>query len=291
MTLACLLLGWWRTRTREQSIIASMKTRGCLAGNRLDYHGPDWLRRLVGNPTYLRFCFHVDYLNLNLNPSLLSADDYQNIRTFTDVRKVYCSGRLNRELVDSLASLPKLRSLDGEIYAYSGTPPEPMQPMSGVELLQRLPRLTSLKLGDSWLVPSDLDVLAKMPYIETLQISGGHLFIEDLSRLNAAPALKTVFLRIAATNEELRAFQESLTSYQIKWNEHLGVDSWEVTQLRISRWSGKPPVSFSFRGEFGPPKYASGRRTTLDLSGLLLTRAFHDCMPGYPQWANQPTAS
>jgi hypothetical protein len=257
-------LGWYashdRARTREQAIVKRLQAPGVAGGvsaygrtsTAWNYHGPDWLMRLVGNPYFLDFCIHVDSITLDSRP--LSDRDYADLRTLTYLESIGCSRTLTPELVEALSALPRLRTLDGGPYSYTGNPP-PLATATEVTLLQYLPGLTTLKLGFSQLVPSDLDVLARLPALETLQFAGNDLVVDDLERLDTSPTLTTVMLEITATDEEIRAFQKNHPRYRLIWNEDRDVDTWDVVRCYIARWGGD--FTWTYSG-------------SLDLSGVEL---------------------
>lgn len=264
VTCVCLVSGWYashkRSGAREQAI--ARRLVGGRDGSRTygrpnftrHYHGPVWLLRLAGNPLFLDFCTHVD--SITLDTQILTESDLADLRTLTYLESVGCCRTLTPELVEALSTLPRLRALDGNDYEYSWprrTPP--MVTSAEVELLPRLPRLTTLKLGCSQLVPDDLAVLVRLPALQTLQFFGDDLLVDDLAPLDGFPALRRVMADITATKEELRAFQARRSRYRLTWNEYRDVDAWDVARFRIARWGGDPSLS---------------PNTMLDLTGILL---------------------
>lgn len=279
----CAILGWWqyhaRAHAKEQAIKSAMMARGSLidlskggplrAHAASDYHGPDWLMRLLGNPWFLPFCFHID--RLHLDSTLLSEDDYADIPKLTYVDTVHC--RLNPELAKSLAALRELRTVDGRIYAFGGGVPyrDRMVTSSNVQLLTQLPRVTDLYLGYSQLVPADLAVVARMPRLKLLQITGDDLLVEDLKPIVNCPTLQTLYLDISATEEERRAFTKEHAHLKVSWGDpqrwvgfsesNLVTDPWNVASVLFKRW----------QAEDGVQQPTTLFRGSLDFSSIRLT--------------------
>jgi hypothetical protein len=268
-TIVGLVFGWWqyhaRTQAVEQAIRVSMIARGSLTdlskrGPRwatvvAEYHGPDWLQRLVGNSLLVPFCLHID--QLNLDSRLLTQEDYADLSKLPYVEKVHVVGRLTPELVDSLAALPRLRTLNGEILAYGGDGlprPEPMISSSNVSLLDRLPKLTTLKLGRTETSPADLQVVAQLPRLETVQLSGLQFLVEDLEKLASCPSLETMHVQISATESEMSNFVAAHPGLHIDWvrpkpPEVTGFTSippwtepWHVASVVFKRWHAEDGV-------------------------------------------------
>jgi hypothetical protein len=206
-----------------------MKGRGSLtdfskrgpyrAGARETYCGPDWLQRLLGNPYFLPFCMHITYLDLD--STLLSPDDYADLREFQYVDTVHVVGRLNAALADSLSSLKRLTMLDGEVRTYGGYPgatrPKSLVSVAELPQLKRLPRLKTLRLGFCELAPADVPFLAELPCIERLQICNSDLLIEDLEPLTKCRTLATLDADISATREEQQTFSARHPNLEVHW--------------------------------------------------------------------------
>jgi hypothetical protein len=260
----CVILGWWqyhaRASAREQAVKAAMINRGSLtdfskpgptrARVESNYHGPDWLQRLVGNGYFFAFCIHID--RLYLDTRLLSRDDYADIRELTYVEKVHCVGKLTPELAESLAVLPKLRQLDGEIISFGPPFPEPMFSSSNVELLNQLQQVTTLNLGYSKIEPGDLRHLTQMPSLETLLVQDERFVVEDFDILSDCPNLTTIVADISATEGERAAFEAAHPRFHVSWaaastlyarEATPATDSWDVASIRFERWQEEDRVS------------------------------------------------
>jgi hypothetical protein len=155
------------------------------------------------------FCEHIDALHLDT--TLLTKDDYADLCHFRYVESVHLSGKLNQELADSLATLPRLRTLDGDVTAWGGFPGAPeLKPLLNpgeLHLLDHLPQLRELKLGSSPLLPADIIELAQRPNLKRLQICSPDLLIEDIVPLAHSKSLEVVALSIPATADEIAAFK------------------------------------------------------------------------------------
>jgi hypothetical protein len=293
ISVVCIVLGWWQyhahTMSSEQATKSAMMARGSLTdwskggplrANALsDYHGPEWLSRLLGNGYYLPFCIHVD--SLLLDSTLLSTDDYTDIPKFTYVDTVRCVDRLTPQLVESLAALPRLRAIDGRIAAFGGGVPYPewMVTSSNVQLLTQLPRITHLYLGHSQLAPADLELLARLPRLKLLHIEGDDLLVEDLEPIVRCPSLRTLYLNISATEDERLAFTSSHSHLKVYWADSrrwtgfteytLVTDPRNVASVLFNRW----------QAEDGVEQPTSLEREWLDFSNIRLTRERLDRIP------------
>ncbi|HEY3393966.1 MAG TPA: hypothetical protein VGK58_14735 [Lacipirellulaceae bacterium] len=291
--IVCIILGWWqyhtRTYAKEQAIKDKMIARGGLtdpskrgplrAWATSSYHGPDWLQRLIGNSYFLPFCFHIDHLYLD--STLLSSGDYIDIRQLTYVDTVKCVDRLDPELVNCLATLPRLRTIDGRIGSFGGgTPyPERMVTSSNVQLLARLPQLTNLFLGHSKLAPADLAIVAQLPRLKFLHVAGDDLLIEDYKPIVRCPTLQTLYLNISATEDERLAFTASHPHLALYWADArrsrgfteytLVTDPWNVASVIFNRWQSEDGVEHPTALE----------REWLDFSNIRLTRKRLDRLP------------
>jgi hypothetical protein len=243
-TVVCGALGWWQWHSRQQ--IAESQFLGNLqsmdavsefgqyvgthvllgdrkfyvfnqanAGGQSDpqYHGPDWLIRLVGNPRFLGFCMHVD--RLEINTLQMSEADCRGFAGLRYLERLEIAGRLTPALAEGLASLPNLRELGGISYFTADDPP--LATSSDVHLLSRLSRLEVLDLCSSELQPADLEVLKELLNLTTLRISGRQFPISAMERLAAHPALKIVYADIAATDEEKNAIERAHPQLRIFW--------------------------------------------------------------------------
>jgi hypothetical protein len=254
-------LGWWKYHVRlqaaERTSIAAMTARGSLSspshpGPRFtragkDYHGPTWLRRLVGNPYLISWCIHVD--TLVVNSQELIADDRQDIRSFRFLRKLQLIDQLTPELAQTLTELPRLQMLDGDVnMSGTGRPhPAPMINSSNIGLLRKLPRLSTLRLGTTQFSTADVQVLAELPKLATLQLRDRGLLVEDLEHLTQAQSIQTLELDITSIANERSAFIAKHRDWVIRWAKRPPIPTeWEnrfeaseeskVMALFLQRW-------------------------------------------------------
>lgn len=276
-TILCMMFGWrqyhLRTGERERAIIENVEGlevghavwQGWV-GKAVNYCGPDWLQRLVGNAAYLPEFEHVTALAFDLRKHS-AQEAYDKLGSFKYVTVVECHGKLTDKLAKSLATLSCLETLHEYAGGYGGgggSRAEPMLTSANVGLLRRLPQLTTLKAVRFEIAPEDLEILATLPNLQVLHCNCRNLLIEDLSPLDRFPALKTVQLNISATNEELQEFQANHSRYQLVWDEERCLDPWTAMHSRLARWRGEvdlPPSDLHFID-----------RDDLDFSGILLTK-------------------
>jgi hypothetical protein len=251
--LLCVILGWWQTHSRahagEQAADAVLRAPNgpirapIRAVGTMKYRGPDWLQRLVGNSEFLPFCHHFD--EMSFNSALLSTDDCVIIPKHSYVETVHCLGRLRSDLIQALARLPRLKTLDG----VSGPFPFPEEPLVGTAeapMLRRLTHVTALDLGTSKIFPVDVVHIARMPRLQSLTLSSEDLLIEDLESLAECPTLKKLSVTIVATENERRAFCQSHRRLQVEWgtpqrnySSEPGTptdDAWDVVHVLMHRW-------------------------------------------------------
>ena len=275
-TLICCALGWFKIHEyrwkEEQSSVADLKNLQVPRLSRQEsYHGPDWLRRLVGNPLFLQCCNHVETLNLPV--SVLTPDIIPTLERLVYVRKVNYEGNLTEEAVRVLAHLKDLRQLSRSGGAFGSEEPwvQPEIHLATLNRLQSLPRLNCLNLSYEHLQPQDLKALAEIPRLEILEFRGNTLLIEDLAPLEVAPHLKEIHLRITATKKELIEYQSSHPNLKVFWPDSAETEPLTVAQLKIARWRGETPHTLMYKLRWP--------RNHIDLSGVLLTKERLDLLP------------
>lgn len=277
-TILCVIFGWrqyhLRAGERERAIIENVEGlevghavwQGWV-GKAVNYCGPDWLQRLVGNAAYLPEFEHVTALAFDLRKHS-AQEAYDKLGSFKYVTVVECHGKLTDKLAKSLATLPRLETLQEYAGGYGGggdSRAEPMLTSANVGLLRKLPQLTTLKAVRFEIAPEDLEILAQLPNLQTLYFNGRNLLIEDLSPLDRFPALKTVHLNISATNEELQEFQANHSRYHLVWDEERCLDAWTTMQLRLARWRGQVELP-------RPGSLHFSDQNDLNLSEILFTK-------------------
>jgi hypothetical protein len=295
-TFACVALGWWRWHRHQQQVesnfLTSLLTKEAIGNSSSSpmaafqmptgatqiaaanpptlfgvvhptYHGPKWLARLPGATSLLPFCGHFDYVELTT--SAMTEADCRDVAKLRYLERVDIHGRLTPELADALDSLSHLRELGAKLDRW-----EPLVRSSDAHLLGRLGQLEVLDLCSSDLAPGDLRILEELPNLKTLRISGGQFLVEDLQRLAEHPSLKLVFAEIAATEDEMRQFEESHPRLRVFWVDLPRLDGradrrlrdpWYIAQMRIAHW----------RSEVRDYRIM-GRREILSLTGVRLTR-------------------
>jgi hypothetical protein len=257
IALLCVILGWWQTHSRvhagEKATDAALRApNGSIpapirAAGATKYRGPDWLQRLVGNSDFLPFCHHFD--EMSFNSALLSTDDCVIIPKLSYVETVHCLGRLRSDLIQALAKLPGLKTLDGVVNGVSGPFPFPEEPLVGsveTPMLRRLTHVTTLDLGTSKIFPVDVAHIARMPRLQNLSLNSEDLLIEDLEPLAECPTLRTLSITVAATENERRVFCASHPKLKVEWGtpQHDPAleprtpmdDVWDVVHVLMHRW-------------------------------------------------------
>jgi hypothetical protein len=282
-TILCAILGCRQLHVhageREREMVGNIEGfqvghisyGGGWQGKAVQYCGPGWLQRLVGNSEFLPAFHHITGLNIDLRKST-GQEKYGDLSDLAYVRSVECRAKLTPKLAKSLSSLPRLETLQEYSGGYSGKDPraEPMLTPGHLDPIQMLPLLTTLKAVQFRSTPHDLEVLATLQNLQTLQFNGKNLLVEDLTLLERFPSLKTVQLNISATNEEMEEFQATHPRFRLVWDEEQCLDPWNAMQARLARWRGEVelprPHSVGFGGR------SAEDRDHLDLTGFLLTK-------------------
>lgn len=251
-TVLSAVLGWWQyhvhLQLRETAAVSSLEGREVSKDSRQprvnavqDYTGPAWLRRLVGS--CLPSLWHVTLLELDV--AKLTPDDYSDIEKLTATETVNVAGRLNSELVSSLASLPHLTTLHGQFDGFVRYPStrkwESLATSAELPLLGRLPHLQQLRLGECKIDSAGMACLATLPKLESLQIRGCEILIEDLEPLASSRSLTSIEIDICATREELAIFAMKHSSLDIhlpKFGEDAPhtASPREVAEVLFERW-------------------------------------------------------
>ncbi|WP_442483503.1 hypothetical protein [Aeoliella sp. SH292] len=209
----------------------------------LEYCGPDWLVRLVGNEQYLPGLWHFRKVNLTtLLPDLVKADVDQLVR-WPYLNHVVIRPGCPLYAIENLAELSHLHSLTIEGLADAGNDTRAEQ--------SRDPK--------SFLRVDQLDQLAELP-IDHLTLWDSKILAEDVTRLlSAQPTMRKLTLRETAISaDELEALRAEFPQISIaaEWfsveeSEFRPVPSeWHqrhINQVRQERAEPEPPrVKFKY---------------------------------------------
>jgi len=241
LTIVALLafaLSWYQTHAIDHFNLKACLEQKIASVNQpwtnLEYQGPVWLRRLVGNDMYLYFCFHSNTLGIttittsnNLNmfgiTALGEGDELKRkLRLIGGCRRtevVNFYGTPPVEFLQTLNTLPKLKVLhlqnlgvfDRPRRNVGVTPDE-------IAALSDCSNLEVLTMTGGNLQVDDLKQLSRLPRLECLEFQGNLIQIDDLSALEQFPSLKAVTLNVAASESEMQEFQRDHPNLIIDWD-------------------------------------------------------------------------
>lgn len=174
VTVLGLALGYYAWHTQVQRIEGHglsrplppafvTHNRGMTSGQ--DYHGPVWLRKLVGNAYFLPWLHHVE--NVSIGPGERMLEAYETLPRLPYLRSVGVGRTLPLAALAPLARCPRLSEL--ELPHLSPAPPPGEFGLRDLPRLEPL-RLTSLKLFGESLEARHLRQVAKFTTLRRLTL-------------------------------------------------------------------------------------------------------------------------
>jgi len=152
------------------------------------YHGPTWLRKLVGSPHYLPVFHHVDTVTLQIDAGW--KEIFARLPQLPYFQALYLRQALPIEAIDTLKRCPRLEELHLGMYAFDtplyvpGTQDRALQP-EDFSKLGVLP-LKKVYVGGVWVQKQHLVQLAEIPTMRNIQIQSTAVTDEQVEELRQA---------------------------------------------------------------------------------------------------------
>jgi len=314
VTVVAMVTSWYQSHARDYAAETQAMFDGEGHGSMYFYvkrhsRTPDWLARLVGGQSQIRFCKHVTELGLcrdsvswpdgSPEPEVFQFDDdkVKALAGFKRVEVIEFNGPTCPELPASVAKLKRLHTIRiKHENAYvrrgfgfssapaTGTPSvvysdrlratieKKVCSFDAIQKLDQLEQLINLELDLGYISKSALRELPALSKVTKLSLASYEIFVEDLNALERFKNLKQVRLSISATNQELEDFQRTHPQLKISWDRSANLDAWQVIHRRIKNWGR---VEDSYRKKC-PDLYCYGDEkgdpNVLDLTSLKLTK-------------------
>ena len=192
ITLIGLGLGYYTYHARIQAIESQGNGRplppgfnshhGVMASGQ-SYQGPVWLRKLAGNPYYLRTLHHVDVISIQFEEHWQEA--YASLPEHPYLRQFQAGGGLPLAGIEHLKRCPHVTQLT--------LPPLMQKPQPRRRPASRAATLTA----------NDLALLAPL-HLAAITMSGDAIGAAQVEQVAAFPAIRSIELRdVSATADEL----------------------------------------------------------------------------------------
>jgi hypothetical protein len=246
-TAAALILGWHTIHViqqrREAQTIAALQAKAKpIPGRRMvstlrvsmDYAGPAWLERLVGNPRLLPRLWHVSGIS-GLQADLLTSSEWSQIRALPDLTSLAMVGRVSKFGMDCLAKCESLRDLQCEVS------------------------------------PEDVCRFARLHQLRSLEITSVSSLVEEVECLAGMSALEHLALNISSTKSEFDALRKRFPDIDIDWlgprerGQPVFADAFSVLDERVERWHQQDNAPYLNR------VVNQNGDVALDLTGVRLT--------------------
>ena len=270
----------------------------------------DWLTRLVGGESQIRFCKHVTELELARHPVSwpygspaptdlfpFDRDKVNALAGFKRVEVINFDGPVLPEVPSLVASLNRLHTfrIEHENAYVRGAPGFATAPITGtpsvfyndglrttlekkvssfdtIQKLDQLEQLTNLELDLGYISKSGWRKLPALSKLTNLSLASYEIFVEDLNGLDRFKNLKQVRLSISATNQELEQFQCAHPRLKVSWDRSADLDARQIVHRRIETWGLIEGWYRQKCREFYCEGDEKGDSTELDLTRLKLTK-------------------